>query len=73
MAAAIMGDAAVSVRSEKEHLVFKGICGERPAVAENYRLSCAPIVVINLGTVFGGECAHVFLLAKGLLVKVPLQ
>ena len=48
MAAAIMSDAPVSARSQKEHLVFEGIRGKRPAVTKDHRLTIAPIVVINL-------------------------
>src|SRR5207245_9543491 len=58
MAAAIMGDASIAARSEIEHLVFKSIRGERPAVTENDGLSFAPIVVIDLRAVFGRDRAH---------------
>ena len=54
-AAAVMRDAAKAVGSEKEHLVFKGIRGERPAVAEDHGLSSAPILVVNLRAVFGRD------------------
>ena len=43
VAAAVMRDAAKATRSEKEHLVFKRIRRERPAVAEDHRLSGAPV------------------------------
>ena len=56
--APVMGDAAISMRSEKEHLVFKRIRGERPAVTEDHRLPGAPVIVVNLRTVFGCECTH---------------
>src|SRR6266550_4425986 len=62
--AEIIGDASIAARSEKEHLIFKGICGERPAVTENDGLSFAPIVVIELCAVFGGNRAHRFLHGK---------
>jgi hypothetical protein len=48
MAAPIMGDASVPTGSEKEHLVFPGIRAQRPAMAEDHRLSAAPIFVIDL-------------------------
>ena len=58
MAAAIMGDASIAARSEIEHLVFKGIRGERPAMTENDGLSFAPVVVIDLRAVSGCDRAH---------------
>jgi hypothetical protein len=36
--ATIVGDASVTARSQKEHLVFESVSGERPAVAEDHRL-----------------------------------
>jgi hypothetical protein len=38
VAATIVGDAAISLRSQKEHLVLKGIRGKWPAVTEDHRL-----------------------------------
>ena len=55
MAATVMRDAAIAARGEKEHLVFKRIRGERPAVAEDHRLPGAPVVVVNLRAVLGRE------------------
>src|SRR5258708_34934789 len=60
VAAAVMRNAAIAARCEKEHLVFERIRGERPAMAENYRLPCAPVVVVNLRAVFGRDRAHPF-------------
>ena len=57
VAAAVMGDAAVSARSQKEHLIFKGVRGERPAVAEDHWLPGAPILVVNLRSVFSSDRA----------------
>ncbi len=54
-AAAVKRDAAKAPGSKKEHLVFKCIRGERPAVAEDHGLSRAPIVVVNLRAVFGRD------------------
>src|SRR6266540_3505698 len=58
MASAIMSDAAVAARGEKEHLVFEGIGAERSSMAENHRLPHAPILVINRSTVLRGNRAH---------------
>ncbi len=58
MAAAVMGDAAISAGSQKEHLVFKGIRAERPAMAEDHGLSAAPVLVIDLRAVFGRDRGH---------------
>jgi hypothetical protein len=58
VAAAIVGDAAVAVRGEEEHLRFPGIAREGPAVAEDDGLAGAPVFVIDLRAVFGGDHAH---------------
>src|SRR6266851_4829108 len=47
VAAAVMCDATVSARSQKERLILERIRGERPTMAENYRLPCAPVLVVE--------------------------
>jgi hypothetical protein len=37
------------------NLVLEGIGVERPAMTEHDRLSGAPILVVNLGSVLGGD------------------
>ncbi len=39
MPAAVVSNAAVTARSQEEHLVFEGIRAQRPPVAENNRLT----------------------------------
>jgi hypothetical protein len=56
--APVMCDAAVPTGSQKEHLVLKCVCAERPSVAENNRLSVAPVVVVNLRTISGCNETH---------------
>jgi hypothetical protein len=51
MAAAIMDDAAIAVRSQEEHLVLEGVCAERPAMAEYDGLARAPIIEIDLRSI----------------------
>ena len=58
MAAAIMGDTAISVRRQEEHLVLEGVGAERPAMAEHHRLTIALIVVIDLRAVLGRDRSH---------------
>ena len=58
VAATIMGDAAIAVGSQVDHLAFPGIGIERPAVAEDDGLSRAPVLVVDFRAVFGGDCAH---------------
>src|SRR5450830_2183509 len=58
MAATVMGDAAVSARAQKHHLVFPGVRAQRPAMAEDHGLSAAPVLVIDLCTVFRRNRAH---------------
>ena len=45
VAAAVVGDAAVAVGGQEEHLVVPGVGVERPAVAEDDGLSRAPVLV----------------------------
>jgi len=56
MPAPVVRDAPIAARSEKEHLVFKRVSAQRPAVAEHNRLPRSPIPVMNLRAVFGDEC-----------------
>jgi hypothetical protein len=58
VAAAVMSDAAVATRREKDHLVFPGIGRQRPAVTEDDRLSRPPVLVINLGAIAGLDRGH---------------
>jgi len=60
MATAIVGDTAIAVGRQEDHLTFPGIGVERPAVTEHDRLPCSPILVVNLRAVLGGDCAHVW-------------
>jgi hypothetical protein len=60
MAAAVMRDAAVTARGQKEHLVLKCVRAQRPPVAEDDGLSRAPVIEINLRPVFCRDRAHAF-------------
>src|SRR5262245_18544763 len=46
--ATIMGDATVAAGCEEEHLVFPGVCTQWPAMTEDYGLSAAPVLIIDL-------------------------
>src|SRR5690242_1001862 len=59
VAAAVMGDAAITVLGKEEHLVFPGVGRQRPAVTEHDRLTGAPVLKIDLRAVFGGNVWHV--------------
>lgn len=58
MATAVMGDAAKAVGGQEYHLVFPGVRAQRPAMAEDYGLSGASVLVIDFSVVFGDERAH---------------
>ena len=64
MSSAIVGDAAVSPGGEKEHLILKRIRTEGPAVAEYNRLTGAPVVKVNLGSVMGSDFIHYVLFVR---------
>ena len=53
-----MGDAAIAVGRQEDHLAFPSVGVEGPAVAEHHWLSLAPVFVIDLRTVFCRNCAH---------------
>jgi hypothetical protein len=57
----IVGDAAVPPRGEKHHLVFPGIRAQRPSVAEDHRLSPAPVLEVDLRVVFRRDRGHTML------------
>jgi hypothetical protein len=48
MATAVMGNAAVSVGGQKHHLVLPGVRAQRPAMAEDYGLTAAPVFVVKI-------------------------
>ena len=58
VASSVMGDDAIAVFEEEQHLRVPVIGRERPAMTENYGLSLAPILIINLRSVSGGDRAH---------------
>jgi hypothetical protein len=58
--ATVVDDRAVAVGGKEEHLILPGIGVEWPTVAEDYRLSCAPILVVDLCTVLRREHDHGF-------------
>src|SRR6266481_4521081 len=62
---AIMGDNPIAMMQEEQHLVIPVVRAERPTMAENYRLSFTPVLVVNLCAVFGRDSGHEsFLLSK---------
>ncbi len=62
VAAPIMGDDAVALADEVQHLRVPVVGGQRPAVMEHDRLRVpgAPILVVDLDAVFGADEAHGF-------------
>src|SRR6202051_1673850 len=58
MAAAVVGDTSISTGRKEEHLIFKRIRRERPAMTEYHGLSAAPVLIVDLRAIFGGNRAH---------------
>src|SRR5271156_979336 len=54
----VMGDSAVTLVIEKQHLCFPRRTGQRPAVRENDRRSRAPVTIVNRSTVTGSDLGH---------------
>src|SRR5437660_11984199 len=53
VASSVMGDDAIAVFEEEQHLRVPVIGRQRPTMAEDNRLSLAPILVVNLRPIFG--------------------
>src|SRR3974390_601620 len=51
MPAPVMGNHPIAVLAEEQHLCVPVVGGQRPAVAEDNRLPCSPILVENLRSV----------------------
>ena len=57
---AVVRNAAISAGGKEDHLVLPRVRAQGPTVAEDERLSFAPVLVINLSTIFGCDCWHSF-------------
>src|SRR6266487_4369407 len=62
VASSVMGDDAIAVFEEEQHLRVPVIGRERPAMTEDDGLSFAPIFIINLRSIFGCDRVHIFAL-----------
>ncbi len=58
MPAAIMGDHAIAVGEEEHHLRVPVVRGERPAMMEEEGLTCAPVLEVDLRSVFHCDGVH---------------
>ena len=54
-----MGDAAITVGRQEEHLRLPTVRTQRPPVTEYDGLTQTPVLVIDLCAVFGGDRVHV--------------
>ena len=62
MAASVMGDDAKAAIEKEQHLGVPIVGRQRPAMAEDDGLACAPILVENLRAVLRGDRRHAILL-----------
>src|ERR1700678_720080 len=58
MATAVMGDDAIAVVEEEQHLRVPVIGRKRPAMTEHDGLTRAPVLVVDFDAVFGLDCRH---------------
>jgi hypothetical protein len=58
VAAPIVGDAPIAVRGQQKHLGFPAVGVQRPSMAEDNGRTAAPILVVDLGSVPGGDGGH---------------
>lgn len=56
--APVVRDDPVTLLQEEQHLVVPVVGRQRPAVAEHDRLARSPVLVVDLGSVRCGDCAH---------------
>src|SRR6516165_11857945 len=70
VSAPVMGDGAVALGIEKQHLCFPCRTGKWPAVRENDRRSGAPVTIVDSSTVTGFDCWHGI---SPLLAERPMQ
>src|SRR6266516_2437824 len=68
MAAPVVGYDAIAVLEEEQHLRVPIICRQRPAVTENDGLTRAPVLEIDLCSIFGGDRVHGFLSIPACLI-----
>jgi len=54
VAAPVMGDAAVAVAGQEDHLRLPAVGIQGPAVAEDDGLAAAPVLVMEFDAVLGG-------------------
>jgi hypothetical protein len=60
VAAAVVRNAAESMRSQEEHLIFKRVCGEWPPMTEHYGLARSPVFVEEFRSVFRSYPVHMW-------------
>src|SRR5271156_4394468 len=59
MTTPVLGDDAIAVLKEEQHLRVPIVRGQRPTMAKHNGLTFAPVLVEDLDTVFGCDRAHV--------------
>jgi hypothetical protein len=64
VAAAIVGNHAIAVIEEEQHLRVPIVGRERPAMTEDDGLTFAPVLIENINTIFGLDEAHMSLPTK---------
>jgi len=60
MPAPVVGDAAISARSQEDHLVFPVIGTEGPSVIKDHGLPRTPVLLVDVCAIRGGNCRHRF-------------
>src|SRR5271154_4895014 len=58
MATAVMRDNSISAQQKEKHLAVPIVRAQRPAVVEHNRLTCSPILVVDLRAVLHSDAAH---------------
>ena len=66
MTTAVVRNTSESVLTQENHLVFPCVRAQRPSVTEDYRLSLAPVFIVDTRSVFCSYARHVDLLLYGL-------
>jgi hypothetical protein len=73
VSAPINSNTAIPVFDEKKHLTVPSVRIQRPAVREGYDRAFAPVLIVDLGTIFRCDCAHNNFSSNLLVVITPVD
>src|SRR6266478_3324719 len=70
VASTVVRDYSIVMTQKEQHLCIPVICAQGPSVTENYRLTAAPILIVDSRSVFGSYRRHGYSFYYSLLLLV---